>query len=221
MSESKLPLIKICGLGDASAARVAVESGATALGFMLAESRRQVDPDAITAILDDLPTSRPSAVGVFVNESAGHVSAVVSAAGLDVVQLSGDEAPDILEKISVPVWKAFRFAAGTTFDAACRIIEPWLTHHNPVAAIMTDAAVLGRHGGTGHRADWELAARLAERYPVILAGGLDASNVADAIRTVRPEGVDVSSGVEVGGIKDHTSIRNFIAASQHGFANLV
>ncbi|CAN5817202.1 phosphoribosylanthranilate isomerase [soil metagenome] len=221
MNESKPRQIKICGLGDPYAAQVAVESGATALGFMLAESRRKARPDAISAILEELPVSRPPAVGVFVNEPAENIAAVVSAIGLDMVQLSGDEAPEILENSSVPGWKALRFTMGTTFDAACQLIEPWLTHHNPVAAVLIDAAVVGRYGGSGQRADWDLAARLAERYPVILAGGLDADNVADAIRTVRPIGVDVSSGVEVDGIKDHASIRNFIAASQQGFANLV
>lgn len=210
-------MVKICGLSDVIAARAAIDSGATAVGFVLAESRRQVSPAAIAAILDQLPTERPLAVGVFVNETAAQSNAASNEAGLDVVQLSGDESPDILGGLDRPVWKAFRFKAGTTVDEACRAIDPWLLRSFPVQAVLVDAALVGSYGGSGHQADWDLAALLADRYPVILAGGLNASNVANAILTVRPIGVDVSSGVEFDGKKDFPSIEAFVANSLTAF----
>ena len=220
MNKQNPPLVKICGLRDALAARVAIESGALAMGFMLAESRRRVSPEVISSILDDLPSARPPAIGVFVNESAEHIVAQVRAAGLDMIQLSGDESPDILGELDRPAWKAFRFTRGTTVDEASRVIEPWFTRQRPVAAILLDAAVVGRYGGSGHQANWELAGHLAKRYPVILAGGLNPGNVVNAILTVRPIGVDVSSGVERDGNKDIPSIQTFVANSLTAFGML-
>lgn len=218
MTDAQPPLIKICGLQDAQLARVAMSSGAGALGFMLAPSRRRVSPEAIAAILSELPTERPLTVGVVVNESPGALDEIVRVSGVDVIQLSGDESPDLLEGIDHTVWKTLRFPAGTTVEQASRIVESWLSSPRPVAALLIDASVPGRYGGTGHTADWELVARLAETYPVILAGGLTPANVAGAIESVRPIGVDVSSGVEVDGSKDPTLIQEFLAASLRAYA---
>ncbi len=195
-----------------------MEAGASALGFMLADSRRKIEPHSIVNILLALPSARPSAVGVVVNESPGAIDEIVRLSGIDIVQLSGDESPEILGEIKYPVWKALRFPAGTTLEAASRIVESWLSPQRPVAAILIDAAVPGRYGGSGHKANWELATHLARKYPVILAGGLSPENVAEAIGTVRPLGVDVSSGVEVDGSKDAVRIQDFVDASREAFA---
>jgi len=195
-----------------------MEAGASALGFMLADSRRKIEPHSIVNILSALPSARPSAVGVVVNESPGAIDEIVRLSGIDIVQLSGDESPEILGEIKYPVWKALRFPAGTTLEAASRIVESWLSPQRPVAAILIDAAVPGRYGGSGHKANWELATHLARKYPVILAGGLSPENVVEAIGTVRPLGVDVSSGVEVDGSKDAVRIQDFVDASREAFA---
>lgn len=220
MAEASAPWIKICGLRDMRLAKAAVSAGAGALGFMFAESRRRVSPEDVTRILDELPAERPLAVGVVVNPTANHINTIIRESGIDVIQLSGDESSDLLDEVDIPVWKALRFEAGTTLDEAIRTIEPWLPAVRPAAMILLDAAVPGQYGGTGHRADWELAAQLAERYPVILAGGLTPGNVAEAIARVGPIGVDVSSGVEVDGSKDVRLIEDFIVASRAAFAGL-
>ncbi len=213
-------LIKIDGFRDVIAAKAAVAAGAGAIGFILAASRRQISPESIAAILAELPAVRPPVVGVFVNESPGAIDDIVGVSGVDVIQLAGDELPSILDRLDYPVWKALRFAAGTTIDEASRVVESWLSPSRPVQAVIVDAAVPGSYGGSGHVADWDLAAGLAETYPVILAGGLTPANVANAIEAVRPMGVDVSSGVEVDGAKDPARIRAFIDESRAAFERL-
>lgn len=214
-----LPTIKICGLRDLDAASVAVEAGTSALGFIFAASRRQVSAERVAGIIENLPRDRPPAVGVVVNPTLDDIECI-QRAGVDIIQLSGDESPQHLDLVEVLAWKAFRFPAGTTRDAACCEIEPWLAGPRRVTAIMVDAAVSGAYGGTGHRADWDLVATLAERYPLILAGGLTPGNVTSAIEQVRPLGVDVSSGVERDGAKDLSLIREFVAVSRQAFAQL-
>ncbi|MDQ3657224.1 MAG: phosphoribosylanthranilate isomerase [Chloroflexota bacterium] len=218
MADARDPWIKICGLRDSHTAKAAVASGASALGFMLAESRRRIEPASIAAILSELSADRPPAVGVVVNESAEFIDRMVRETGIDIVQLAGDESPEMLAEIEHTVWKALYFPAGTTLQEASRIIESWLDSTRPPAAMLIDAAVPGSYGGTGHKADWNLASRLAEKYPVVLAGGLTPLNVAEAIGSVRPVGVDVSSGVEVDGSKDPRLIQEFIAASLRAYA---
>ena len=218
MTDQRQPWIKICGLQESRSACAAVDAGASALGFILAASRRKSDPFRVAEILSDLPADRPPAVGVVVNESPGAIEKIGRASGIDIVQLAGDESPNILGEIEHSIWKVLRFPADTTLEAASRIVESWLSPQRPVAAILLDAAVPGRYGGSGHTANWELAVHLARKYPVILAGGLSPANVAEAIETVRPMGVDVSSGVEIDGSKDVDRIREFISASRKAFA---
>lgn len=97
------------------------------------------------------------------------------------------------------------------------MVDPWLDHANPVQAVLIEASSAGHFGGTGVVADWELASRLAEIYPTILAGGLTPDNVVRGIETVRPQGVDVSSGVETGGNKNPERIRNFVQRARNAF----
>lgn len=197
-------------------AEAAARSGATALGVVLASSRRQVTVESIRDIGDHLDRMglHTPLVGVVVNENAVALNDLTERSGIDMVQLSGDESPDLPCDLSVPVVKAIRLLPGQTVEEGRRAIEPWLDHRHPVDAILLDAYADGHYGGTGLRADWALAAELAERYPLILAGGLTSQNVGDAIRQVRPFGVDVSSGVETDGVKDGLKIQAFISAFQ-------
>ena len=213
--------VKICGLRDAPSALVAAAAGTTAIGFILAPSRRRVNPAAVREILSCLPNDagRPLAVGVVVNESAATMRRLIDETGLNLVQLAGDEEPSILNDLAVRTWKVMRFSFGSDVEAARRSMDPWFDHPRPAEAVLIDASVPGRYGGSGHVADWTLAAELARQYPVILAGGLTPENVAAAIDVVRPRGVDVSSGVETKGAKDPVRIREFVTAAAAAFAS--
>lgn len=209
--------VKICGLRDAASARVAVEAGADALGFIFADSRRQVTPDEIREIRRNLaPRARrmPPFVGVVVNAGSGEIAAMVEESGVDMIQLSGDETPDILAGIDLPVIRALRLRSGSPLDDALREVSAWLDAPRPAQHVIIEGHAEGSYGGTGARADWTLVARITERFPVILAGGLHPENVGKAVAAVRPFGVDVSSGIETDRAKDHGKIRRFIEAAR-------
>jgi phosphoribosylanthranilate isomerase len=207
--------IKICGLRTAEHALAAVAAGADMLGFILAPARRQVSPETVAEIaraVRQAPGGRNILlVGVFVNEAPDRITQIVDACNLDIVQLSGDEDPAALRRLprTVDVFKAVRLV-GAPGEAA------WLDLGlaAPPVRLLVDAHVPGVYGGAGITADWERAALVARERGVILAGGLTPENVADAIRRVRPWGVDVSSGVETDGAKDGAKIRAFIAAAR-------
>ena len=178
-------LVKICGITREEDAQVAVECGARALGFIFwSRSPRFIEAERARAIVRRLPPF-VTAVGVFVNESADHVNAVADLAQLGAVQLHGDEPPELLVSIERPVVKA---VSRVEPDTAAR----WPSE----TILLVDADDPARRGGTGAKADWAAAARLAASRPIVLAGGLTPENIADAIAIVRPFGVDVSSGVE-------------------------
>lgn len=214
-------IVKICGLRTVDAARTAALGGADALGFILAESRRQVSPSFIREVRETVISGvdrPPALVGVTVNASVAEIRRVVEEGGTDVVQLSGDESPALLDEIDVPVIKAIHVAAEMTTSDLDRLTDPWLDHARPAVAVLIDVKVAGAYGGTGLRADWEHAAHLAGRYPALLAGGLNPGNVFEAIQAVAPRGVDVASGVEIAGEKDLALIEAFIAHARQGFA---
>lgn len=194
--------VKICGITNAADALHAAACGADALGFVFYErSPRCVTPAAAAAICAGLPPF-VSRVGLFVNEDLERIAAVAGECGLDVVQLHGDESPQDCARLSRRVVKALRVR-----DAAS------LTGHEQydVSALLLDAWVADRFGGTGVSFNWELAAGIARQRPVILAGGLTPDNVATAVQTVRPYAVDVASGVECApGEKDPERVARFI-----------
>ncbi len=212
-------MVKICGLRDVEHALVAAEAGASALGFILAPSRRQVTPELLNdvrahvAVMD----SSPRIVAVVVNEPEAALRDIVERARPDVVQFSGDEAAAILHDLGAAAFRTVRVPEGATLDGVRYMIDPWLDHACPVDAVLIEAQSPGHFGGTGKVADWELAARLAETYPLVLAGGLTPENVGAGIARVRPSGVDVSSGVEVDGVKSAERIREFIDVARRGF----
>jgi phosphoribosylanthranilate isomerase len=186
-------LVKICGITRLEDARAAVDAGASAIGFIFWEgSPRFIDPERARAIANAVPAPVVT-VGVFVNTGADHINAVADRIGLSVIQLHGDETPADAAAIGRPIIKAL-----SDLDAAH--VDQW----PDAITLLVDAQDPVRRGGTGQKADWTRAAALARRRRVLLAGGLNAENVADAVRAVRPFGIDVSSGVERSpGIKDH------------------
>ena len=179
--------VKICGITNSDDARHAADCGADALGFVFyAGSPRCVTPEQARELVAGLPPF-VTRVGLFVNDDPVRIRAIIASCGLDAVQLHGDEPPAdcVLPPCRVIKGVRPRHAADLAALAAY-----------PVAALLVDAAVPGQFGGTGQLADWELAAVLAARQRVILAGGLTPANVAAAVRQVRPYAVDVASGVE-------------------------
>lgn len=199
--------IKICGLTRLADAVAAVEAGADALGFVFVPGTpRFVTPAQAAAIVRELPPF-VTKVGLFVNSPESLIRETVAAAGLDTVQLHGEETPEFAAALQgmVKVLKAFRIR-----DSASLALVP--PYRDAVDALLLDTFVAGAHGGTGAKFDWSLALPAKELgRPVILAGGLTPDNAAEAVRQVRPFALDVSSGVESApGHKDAEKIRRFI-----------
>jgi phosphoribosylanthranilate isomerase len=197
--------IKICGLTRPEDAGLAADLGADALGFVFSpDSPRHVSPDAVRAITRRLPPF-PIRVGVFVNVDPGEVARMADAAGVEVLQLHGDEDVASYAQLGWPLIKSVALHDDVAVSAAGRLAE------NVVPLV--DATGGANRGGTGRTADWGLAARLAAKRRIVLAGGLTPENVADAVRQVRPWAVDVSSGVESApGIKSADRLRAFFAS---------
>lgn len=207
MISYSVPRVKICGITDLEDARHASVCGADALGFIFYPgSPRFIDPDQAKWIIADLPPL-VTTVGLFVNEAPARIREIVDFCGLDTVQLHGDEQPDQCSFPRCRVIKAVRLKKQMSHSEACDAYQ--------VSALLLDAYVPDRFGGTGHRCDWAQAALIAAQHRVILAGGLNPENVAEAVRQVRPYGVDVSSGVESKpGRKDPEKVARFIRAAK-------
>lgn len=206
--------IKICGLRDGEHALIAAEAGADMIGLVFAESPRRVSVAQAQAIAQLLrivyKENSPKLVGLFVNAALAVINDVAAQVGLDYVQLCGEEPVTMLPHLNCKVIKAVRCGGQPDVDDLLREVEAW---HSAGATILLDAPGVG--GGHGKLADWQYAASVARRYPIILAGGLNPGNVAEAVAMVQPAAVDVSSGVErERGAKDANLIRQFIAAAK-------
>jgi phosphoribosylanthranilate isomerase len=226
-------ILKICGITNQADATAAIQAGATAVGFNFYPcSPRYIAPERAAEILSAEGVLR---VGVFVNEPRGRVEEIARIARLDVAQLHGDEPPadyphaggtacatttgpafsevgqavppalHSSSRSGVPaVWKALR--VGDSFDIA-------LYCDDPAEALLLDGPAAGLYGGAGHTFDWRLVRATKKR--IVLAGGLDASNVATAIELVRPWGVDACSRIESApGKKDHGKMNDFLQAAK-------
>jgi len=198
------PRVKVCGLTDPAEARACAEAGAWAVGVVFAPSPRRVGVDQAARVLDALPPET-ARVGVFVDPAPEDLERAVRACALTHVQLHGTADTAAARATGRAVW------VGVGFDG-----PDALARAAAAGADLTlfDAAVPGRHGGTGRRLDWAALARAlgggGVAGPVGLAGGLDPGNVAEAVRVVRPDLVDVSSGVEWRpGRKDPERVRAF------------
>ena len=209
---------KICGIRDLPNALVAAESGAELVGFVFVEGvRRQLRPDVaakiITALRDKTADASPGIVGLFANQSPRFINDVTNLCGLDYLQLCGDEPPEMWDLLDARVIRQVKVREDLprrqSLEEACRKVEEALDAGHRV---LLDKHEAGQLGGTGIVFDWGLARDISENYRVSLAGGLTPDNVAEAIDTVRPWAVDVSSGVETDGVKDPAKIRAFAAA---------
>ncbi len=203
--------VKICGLTSLEDALGAVEAGADLLGFnFYPPSPRCIRPEACARIVEALKRrgTQATLVGVFVNAGVDEVEATLARCGLDLAQLHGDEPPEALAALGGRAFKALRPADAAGLEQALRDYPP----RSGPPAYLVDASVPEKYGGTGRQADWGLARELADRTPVLLAGGLTPADVAAAARQVRPWGVDVASGVEAGpGKKDPDKMKAFVA----------
>lgn len=203
-----MTVVKICGIKRIEDARVAINHGADLLGFVFAPSSRRIAPDTAREIIAAIrPDSTVKAVGVFVNADPEEMNRVARSCGLDLVQLSGDEPDGVVATLDVPAIKAIHVRDDDGPESLRERVSA-----SSAAVVLLDTARAGHYGGTGETFEWERLPAL-ER-PVLLAGGLHPDNVARAIQTVQPWGVDVSSGVETNGEKDHGKIGNFIRAAR-------
>lgn len=196
--------VKICGVRTVEHAVVAAEAGADFVGLVFAPSRRQVDQDTAKTLSGAVKRAGDSRlVGVFVNESAETINSLVGTCGLDYVQLSGDESEELIERIEAPVIKAVHVDGNGSHDSLMAAVAS-----TSAELVLLDTAGSGLYGGTGRVFDWSVVPSL-ER-PVLVAGGLHAGNVLEAIEAMDPWGVDVSGGVETDGVKDEAKIKEFI-----------
>lgn len=205
--------IKICGIRTLDEALAAIEAGADLLGFnFYLPSPRAIAPSDCTTIVAGLRARghRVACVGVFVNAASEVIRATLEACGLDAAQLSGDEPPEAVTALGGRAFKAIRPRDAAEAEA---LAAAYAGGSSP--ALLLDARVPELYGGSGQTADWDLAQRLAARYPLLLAGGLRPANVAEAVRRVQPWGVDVASGVESApGVKSAEKMLAFCRAAQ-------
>ncbi len=205
-----MPQIKICGITNTIDALQAVDAGADALGFVFYKhSPRHVSPNVVKSIVVDLPPF-VLPIGVFVNEEPEKVQTIMNECGLALAQIHGDESAGYCESLGRPVIRGIRLRDRNTLVAMAEY-----KGRARVRGFVLDTFSDAAYGGTGKTADWTLAAEAARSFSFLLAGGLTPGNVQDAIRTVQPYGVDVSSGVEAApGKKDPVKVKAFIQAVQ-------
>lgn len=203
------PLVKICGITRLEDARYCAGAGADLLGFVQhpASPRYIASADART-IIDWLYGTE--AVGVFVDASAEAVNAAVDAAGFTMAQLHGHESPEVCAEVNVPVIKAFSVHHDASAEQLRALMEPY---RDVAAYFLLDTHHTSLYGGTGESFNWRLARDLSDEFPLLLAGGLSASNIGEALATIRPRGVDLSSSVEAApGVKDVDKLADFFDA---------
>ncbi len=208
-----MTLVKICGLRTIEHALAAADAGADMLGLVFAAARRQVSPEQAALIAEAIRATphdrRVTIIGLFVNEAPERMLSTARQCGLDAIQLSGDETREVAGQLpDIALIKTIRLD-GAPSEAG------WLDANQARdVRLLVDAHVPGSYGGAGVLADWGRAAALARERSIVLAGGLTPENVGGAIRQVHPWGVDVSSGVEINGVKDAAKIRAFVAAAR-------
>ena len=210
---------KICGLRDVPNSLVAAESGADFLGFNFVEGvRRQLQPAEGSQIIYDFRMafdrdSIPKIVGLFANQPADFINDIIHQCGLDYVQLCGDEPPEFWDELAAPVIRQVKVREDLPRSEAVSLVSERVAETLAAGHIaLLDKHQPGALGGTGVAFDWSIVRGLASDSPVMVAGGLNPQNVAEAIGIAAPWGVDVSSGVETDGLKDAEKIRAFAAA---------
>ena len=208
VASEKQVKVKVCGMTSLKDALVAVEGGADAVGFIFyKKSPRSVTMKTVREIVLELPPFVDT-VGVFVDETAEQINKIADYCNLDIIQLHGNESPTFCKKIRRKVIKAFRIKDMQSVKKLSSF---------QVSGFLLDTFSENLHGGTGKVFDWNLALPAKKFGPVIMAGGLTPNNVQQAVRQIRPYGVDVCSGVESEpGIKDHKKVRAFLKNANAG-----
>ena len=195
--------VKVCGITRVEDALSAVRLGVHAIGFVFwPKSARYITPDSVREIVPALPPF-VTTVGVYVNPTQEWVEETAEAGGLSLLQFHGDESPEFCSQFSLPYIKAIRIREGVD-------LLQYTARYRHAKGLLLDTYTAGMPGGTGHVFDWKLIPQDLS-LPLILSGGLNPSNVLQAIRQIRPWAVDVSSGVEAAkGIKDEKKISAFM-----------
>lgn len=199
--------IKVCGVTSVEDALLALDAGADALGVNFVPSSKRFVDVALGRAVREAVGDRAELVAVVANRSANELAELRERSGIAWLQLHGSETPEALGAVLPHAYKAVRIATAADVDEASRFSGEKL---------LADAKVGSELGGTGHTFDWRLVVGLARERTVILAGGLTAENVAEAVRVARPFGVDVASGVEGTNPrrKDPERLRRFVAVAR-------
>jgi indole-3-glycerol phosphate synthase/phosphoribosylanthranilate isomerase len=220
LQSRRYPYVKLCGLTRSEHVAAAARLGADAFGLVFAPSRRRVTIEQARDLTQVVSAGSPDsgsdesrrmrAFGVFVNEPPDTIAAIARESGLGGIQLSGDEPPERCAEVAahtgLPVVKALRIRE----EADLALLDAYALAG--MTLLLDTLSPSGEYGGTGKIGNWDLARCAAERWPVILSGGLTPANVAEALRHVVPAGVDVSSGIETDGAKDEGKMRAFVTA---------
>lgn len=212
-----MTMVKICGLSKVEDALAAADAGADFLGIVFEPHSRRCVPleDArrmVSAFREQWKGRAPRWVGVFANQPVEDVNRILHHCELDLAQLSGGESLEYCSNVEKPVLKVFHVKQDDPQDAVVAEVGGALSRYGESGHMcMLDTYKRGVLGGTGQVFDWDVARELAKFHPLLLAGGLTPENAADAIRQVRPWGLDVSSGVETDGQKDASKIAAFVA----------
>ena len=218
------PKVKICGVGDGNSAFVAASSGADYFGVVLVEGvRRQLTPFRAQEVVRDfrirardhrvrrLRQKGPQVVGLFRNQDARWVNTTARQVDVDYVQLNGEEDETYMRAMWKPIIRQVRIKSDWSRERLSDLVD----HHLSLDRIvLLDSYDEAQPGGTGKTFDWSVAKGIADREGVLLAGGLTPENVDNAMQELKPWGVDVSTGVETDGIKDHSKIRAFIETAK-------
>jgi phosphoribosylanthranilate isomerase len=213
--------VKICGVTNVAQVEVIARAGADLIGVVFAPSPRQVSRERAKKIASAAQKQGLPVVGVFVNAPPVEVNDTALSCGLDWVQLSGNEDTECCRQLERPLIKAIHIPANWDEAKLLAHLEGYqrqLRYYPPI--YLLDTHVEEKYGGTGQAFSWEIARGAAARYPVIIAGGLNPNNVEKVVTGLKPWGVDVSSGVESGGVKDIKKIEAFISAVRRAKARL-
>ena len=210
--------VKLCGFQSPEAAVAAVDAGADSIGLVFVPSARRClslegAEELLAAVRAHAGERMPEIVGLFADQPEDDVNRTVERLGLDAVQLCGSEGVGYAKTLRVPIYKVIAIDPEVPIGAQMPKIMVLQQRHTMAGhRIVVDTKVAGEYGGTGQRFDWELASELARTFEMNLAGGLTPDNVGEAVRSVRPWGVDASSGIETDGEKDPEKVRGFVRA---------
>jgi phosphoribosylanthranilate isomerase len=213
--------VKICSLQRVNHVEYVCLAGADLYGLIFAAAKRQVTPSDAREIVREARrlSSHLLSVGVFVEQSPEEINRLADKVGLDLVQLHQFDPTAFGTRIERPVLLAIHTDPSTTVESVAIKVAAFQKSGSLLAGLVVDGYAAGVHGGAGVRADWAMARQIAERYPTLLAGGLNPTNVAEAIDIVGPAGVDVSSGVETDGRKDRHKIISFVQRARRAMAH--